>query len=254
MLPVSEAKWTPLNPARGDASPQAADLWGDRSQNEATGFLVKFRDGFSSPPHIHNVTYRGVVVSGLVHNDDPDAETMWMPPGSFWTQPAGESHITSAKGEENIAYIEIQEGPYLVHPTDQAFDNGERPMNVSSANIVWLNASELTRLDTGSNPETVSIAFLWGDPSGDQPSGAMLKLSEGFEGGLLGNDSWLHAVVIQGKLNYRLDPESPSQELKPGSYFGADSKAKHCLSTESQTLLYIRSIGRFEVSTDRDFE
>ena len=59
-------------------------------------------DGFSSPPHIHNVTYRAMVIKGLVHNDDPEAENMWMPPGSFWTQPAGEAHITSAKGEENI--------------------------------------------------------------------------------------------------------------------------------------------------------
>ena len=36
-----------------------------------------------------------------------------MPAGSFWTQPAGEVHITSARGQETIAYVEIDEGPYL---------------------------------------------------------------------------------------------------------------------------------------------
>ncbi|MEM9420868.1 MAG: DUF4437 domain-containing protein, partial [Planctomycetota bacterium] len=89
VLPASEVPWTALNPARGDKSPQAGTIWGDRGAEVPTGFLVKFVDGFSSPPHIHNVTYRGVVIEGLVHNDDPDAANMWMPPGSYWTQPAG---------------------------------------------------------------------------------------------------------------------------------------------------------------------
>ncbi|MEM9052957.1 MAG: DUF4437 domain-containing protein, partial [Bacteroidota bacterium] len=103
VLLSSEIIWQKLNPARGDASPQAGTLWGDRKGEVSTGFLAKFVDGFSSPPHIHNVTYRAVVISGLVHNDDPEAENMWMPPGSFWTQPAGETHITSAQGEEVMA-------------------------------------------------------------------------------------------------------------------------------------------------------
>ena len=125
VLSVSDVNWEKLNPARGDKSPQAATLWGDRKSNTETGFLVKFVDGFSSPPHIHNVSYRGIVLEGLVHNDDPKAEAMWMPRGSFWTQPAGESHITSAKGNTNIAFIEIDSGPYLVKPKKEAFDNGE---------------------------------------------------------------------------------------------------------------------------------
>ena len=114
VLLSSEIVWEKLNPARGDKSPQAGTIWGDRKGIQATGFLAKFVDGFSSPPHIHNVTYRAVVIKGLVHNDDPEAEHMWMKPGSFWTQPRGEVHITAAKGEENIALVEIDSGPYLV--------------------------------------------------------------------------------------------------------------------------------------------
>ena len=43
----SEVKWDHLNPARGDKSPQAGTLWGDRKGTVPTGFLVKFVDGFS---------------------------------------------------------------------------------------------------------------------------------------------------------------------------------------------------------------
>ncbi len=101
----------------------AADLWGDRTKDTATGMLVKFQKGFSSPPHIHNVTCRGVVIEGLMHNDDPAAEKMWMSSGSFWTQPAGESYITAAEGKNSLIYLEIDSGPYLVLSAEKAFDN-----------------------------------------------------------------------------------------------------------------------------------
>ena len=103
VIMVSEVKWEQLNPARGDKSPQAGTLWGDRKGTVPTGFLAKFVDGFSSPPHIHNATYRAVVISGRIHNDDPNAADMWMSTGSFWTQPKGEVHITAAKGSINVA-------------------------------------------------------------------------------------------------------------------------------------------------------
>ncbi|WP_346992732.1 DUF4437 domain-containing protein [Alteromonas gracilis] len=48
--------------------------------------LVRFKEGFSSPPHIHNITYRGIVIDGEMHNSDPDAKAMWMPVNSYWTQ------------------------------------------------------------------------------------------------------------------------------------------------------------------------
>ena len=59
-------EWEHLNSARGDANPRAGKLWGDRTSTGAFGFLIKFEKGFSSPLHIHNVTYRGVVIKGLV--------------------------------------------------------------------------------------------------------------------------------------------------------------------------------------------
>lgn len=153
----SEIIWEKLNPARGDKSPQAGTIWGDRKGAVATGFLAKFVDGFSSPPHIHNVTYRAVVIKGSVHNDDPKAENMWMKPGSFWTQPVGESHITSAKGEENIALVEIDKGPYLVKPISEAYDSGERPINIDVSNLVWLNNKKSNWVDPDSKAE---ISFL----------------------------------------------------------------------------------------------
>ena len=74
----SEVEFIPLNPARGNLSPKSGKLWGNIRKGEPSGMLVTFADGFQSPPHIHNITYRAVVISGAVYNGDPLAEKMWM--------------------------------------------------------------------------------------------------------------------------------------------------------------------------------
>lgn len=231
----SDINWTPLNPARGDNSPRAGTLWGDRSADVATGFLVQFKDGFSSPPHIHNVTYKGIVISGLIHNDDPSASKMWMPPVSYWTQPQGEAHITAAQGETNIAYIEIDEGPYLVRPTDQSYDNGQRPINIDASNIVWIDATN------GSQ-----IAYLWKSESNTHPSGTLIKLPPKFQGTLDTDNTPVKAVVIQGQLKLRTKNKPTETTLSTASSFQASSTPLIHLSNDSNqdTILYLRTTGK----------
>ncbi|MFI4897836.1 MAG: DUF4437 domain-containing protein [Phycisphaerales bacterium JB059] len=241
VLPVSEVTWGALNPARGDASPRAADLWGDRSSPGATGFLVRFADGFASPPHIHNVTYRGVVIEGQVHNDDPGAAPMWMPAGSYWTQPAGEAHITASTGR-SMAYIEIAEGPYLVRPTEQAFDTGERPINVDRANLVWLDASAPGWIDLNTDRAgsgEARIATLWETDGPASARGALLELPAGYRGAIRAEDATLRAVVIEG----RVGVESAPSDLAPGSAIEAEGGSPVWLSTPAGVgcVLYLRT-------------
>lgn len=225
VLPVSKVDWQKLNPARGDKSPQAGTLWGDRKTKVPTGFLAKFVDGFSSPPHIHNVSYRGVVIEGLVHNDDPKAKTMWMPKVSYWTQPAGEAHITSAKGKVNIALVEIDHGPYLVKPISQEFDNGERPFNIHASNIIWKNKDNYSR------------AKLWVNKDG-VVSGSLVKFNKSIKV----KSAESKFVVIKGNLNFA------DQTLAPGSLITNkyNNKLKmNCLSSEC--VVYLKSDKKINV-------
>ncbi len=242
----SEIVWEKLNPARGDKSPQAGTIWGDRKGEVATGFLAKFVDGFSSPPHIHNVTYRAVVIKGLIHNDDPKAEYMWMKPGSFWTQPSGESHITSAKGDENIALVEINKGPYLVKPINKSFDNGERPINIDVTNVVWLNSEKTNWIDSKSNAE---ISFLLESKRNDKLKSLFVKLPQGYIGEIETNGNIVHSVVIMGELNYTMPQNKETMVLDNGSYFGSTDKAVHTVknSSEKEIILYIRTNGEIKV-------
>lgn len=241
VVALKEVKWEQLNPARGDKSPQAGTLWGDRKGEVPTGFLVKFVDGFSSPPHIHNVTYRGVVINGLIHNDDPDAKKMWMPEGSFWTQPKGEVHITAAKGNQNIAFIEIDHGPYLVLHEEEAFDSGERPINIDANNVVWVEMPNKFDAKKGTK-----IAYLWGDLTKNKLRGTMVKLSANFSGEIQSNASIFRAVLIQGQLQIGKDELNI---LEPGSYFGSNTNHNHEIksASEEEVIIYIRSNDNFKI-------
>lgn len=242
---ASEIDWQALNPARGDMSPRAGTLWGDRNAATPTGFLAEFKDGFSSPPHIHNVSYRAVVISGGIHNDDPDAEQMWMGPGSFWTQPKGEAHITSARGDKNVALVEIDYGPYLVKPTTEAFDSGERPINVDISNVVWLPFAHESDGVTGA-----FVAYLWGQHEAGTLRGVFLKLSPGFVGAIRAGGSEFHGVVIQGILNHSA---SDGHELTAGSYFGSEGASVHHLSSgaNESVVIYIRTNDQLRLDANR---
>ncbi|WP_073148168.1 DUF4437 domain-containing protein [Mesonia phycicola] len=244
VVTAENVEWGWLNPLRGDKSPAAGKLWGDRTKNEPAGFLVKFKKGFSSPPHIHNITYRGVVIKGFLHNDDENAEKQWLPAGSYWQQPAGEAHITAADAEDNMAFLDIQEGPYLVKPTSEAFDNGERPINVDKNNLVWLNANDIEWIAEKSNVKT---AFLWGSHEKNQLRATLLKLPAGFKGKIKNLSPNFRAVVISGKVTHQFSKKDDENILKIGSYFGAEEGAEPLLSTEIETVIYIRSNGKFKI-------
>lgn len=238
---ASDVEWEQLNPARGDKSPQAGTLWGDRTGTVPTGFLARFVDGFSSPPHIHNATYRAVVISGSIHNDDSDAAEMWMPAGSFWTQPKGEVHITAAKGTTNITLVEIDRGPYLVLPVEEAFDGGERPINLDASNVVWVDPPGMPASANGPK-----VAYLWGNLQDGQSNGTFVRLPAGFTGRIHSHGSIFRAVVIKGQPQYL---ENDVKTLQPGSYFGSKGETVHPLSSKQggESTIYIRTDGRYEV-------
>ncbi|RKR13140.1 uncharacterized protein DUF4437 [Maribacter vaceletii] len=246
VVTADNVEWGWLNPLRGDKSPAAGKLWGDRTKNEPAGFLVKFKKGFSSPPHIHNITYRGVVIQGLLHNDDENAEKQWLPAGSYWQQPAGEAHITAADDNENMAFLDIQEGPYLVQPTSEAFDNGERPINVDKTNLVWLNANDIEWVSEKSKVQT---AFLWGSHEENQLRATLLKLPAGFSGSIKNLSPNFRAVVISGNIKHQLVNDKNVDVLDAGTYFGAAENSIHNISAEKETIIYIRANGKFEVTS-----
>lgn len=251
VITPEQVRYQPLNPARGDASPRAGVLWGDITQDVPSGVLLQFADGFASPPHIHNITYRAVVISGAVHNDDPDAANLWMGPGSFWTQPAGEVHITAARpGAGATAFLEILQGPYLVQPGDRAFDNGEQPLNLVASNLVWMNADALDWIALDDQVENgPQAAFLWGNLESGELSGSFLRLPTGYTTDLSTEDGDLKAVLIGGEVTHTVAGATRPVRIGAGGYFSSAQAVRHTLTcSDSQAcVVYLRTVGQFHV-------
>lgn len=244
---VNDVVWEQLNPARGDQSPQAATLWGSRTGSGPGGFLLKPTDGFRSPPHIHNIAYRGVVISGLLHNDDPKAANMWMPTGSFWTQPAGEIHVTSAKGNDALAYIEVEDN-FGVLPAAKAFESGEEAVNVHDDNVVWLDANTITwtSADASEVNSGVRLAFLWGKQKAGELRGTLVRLPKHFSGRIESDSDEFRAVTLSGSLQVKV--QQAMVPLSAGSYFALHRSGSTFLNCGNETcLLYLRTLGVFHI-------
>nr|MDJ0805087.1 DUF4437 domain-containing protein [Desulfobacterales bacterium] len=171
-----------------------------------------------------------------------------------WTQPKGEVHITAARGSDILAYIEIEKGPYLVLPSQQAFRGKERPVNVDQSNIVWLNASDTTWIEhpvwqaSASGPK---LSFLWGTPQDGQLNGTLVKLPAGFTGRINSHGATFRAVVIQGQPAYRVPSGVDVKILEPGSYFSSKGAAVHQLSSKAdeESIIYVRTDGKYEIES-----
>jgi len=238
----SELEFIPLNPDRGDKAPQAGAIYGNIRENVATGYIGKFKDGFSSPPHIHNITYRAIVMNGEMHNDDENAPVMWMPTGSIWTQPKGQPHITSAQGENAMAYIEIDSGPYLVKPISESFESEESPINISASNVVYLGKDESELIGEKSNAQ---IAYTWKKKNGE--NGYLLKLPAGYNGKIISEGTVFYGIIIKGQISYVMPNSEKSNELDQGSHFTSQAKAMHDISTNEESIIYIRTNDKFTV-------
>lgn len=212
--------------------------------------LLQFAEGFSSPPHIHNITYRAIVIVDEIHNDDPDAANMWMGPGTFWTQPAGEVHITSAKpGIGGTGFLEILEGPYLVQPSDMSFDNGEKPLHLASSNMVWMGPDEMEWIESDDKDSGIHVSLLWGELTSGVLSGSMIKFSDNFNRALETSEGDLRAVVIRGEIAHSVPEVSDRMSVVPGGYFsflGGVSHSLACLS-DDDCLIYLRTEGSFRL-------
>ncbi|MEO1575749.1 MAG: DUF4437 domain-containing protein [Pseudomonadota bacterium] len=232
----------PLNPARGDASPQAGVLWGDIREDRPSGVLLKFADGFTSPPHIHNITYRAMVIRGAIHNDDPDAPMNWMHPGSFWTQPAGDVHITAARpGAPGVAFLEILEGPYLVQPVERAFDNGEHAVNLEYADMQWQPFPQPPNADAGATRDVVYTP-LWRRSRAGKTSAMAVRMAPGARVEIQGDE--LKAVVIAGVAELVVPDEVAAVKLAAGGYMASDDVSlRHRFTCRSDVpcVLYLRT-------------
>lgn len=155
-------------------------------------------------------------------------------------------HITAGKGS-CLAYIEM-EGAYDVLPVENASNNEDRAIWIHASNVVWVDPAGISTLANGPK-----AAVLWGNPLDDQPRGTLVKLLAGFAGAMRSHGSTFHAVVIEGRQQYREPDKNDVTDLEPGSYFSSQRESVHQVSCEvaEDCAPQGRSAGSFDLSPVR---
>jgi hypothetical protein len=105
IVPVEEARFVPLDPARPDGS-QMAVVWGDPSTGPSAVYL-KFKKGVGRL-HIHTADYHLVVIRGTMKHwgaDGSESAAKPLGPGAYWFQPGGKPHADACLSDECLMYV-----------------------------------------------------------------------------------------------------------------------------------------------------
>jgi hypothetical protein len=104
--PVTELKYRPTGISDGvHGELYAAAAYGDLTHGPH-GTFIKMPAGYVSPPHTHSEDYWSVVVSGVMANGRPGSKDILLPPGSYYFQKGGETHVTKClTGSECVFFV-----------------------------------------------------------------------------------------------------------------------------------------------------
>jgi len=116
---------------------------------------------------------------------------------------------------------------------------------MDASNVVWVNQPKMS-----TSKKAPKVAYLWGNPQGNDLNGNFAKLPSGYTGKMNSQGSIFHAVLIQGQLEYQMPNDANSKILAPGSYFSSEGKSVHQISCKAgeDCIIYIRTNGKFDAT------
>jgi len=113
--PVTELEYGPTGISDGmHGELTAAPAYGDLA-NGPHGTFIKMPAGFVSPKHTHSEDYWAVVVSGVMVNGKPGSADVQLPPGSYFFQKGGETHVTKCISPTECVFFVNQSGKFDFH-------------------------------------------------------------------------------------------------------------------------------------------
>ena len=113
--PVTELEYGPTGISDGvHGELTAAPAYGDLGHGPH-GSFIKMPAGFVSPKHTHSEDYWAVVVSGVMVNGKPGSPDVPLPPGSYYFQKGGETHITKCISPTECVFFVNQNGKFDYH-------------------------------------------------------------------------------------------------------------------------------------------
>ena len=224
---AADVKWAPFNPEQPDG-PSWVILEGDPTKGAFT-MMAKLGAGFETPLHKHPSGFTGVVISGEVRHGASKDAAQTMGPGTMWTEPADEAHVTACVGDEDCVFVGRMDGPMAMTPV-------ETPAEAPSLSVVAAADIEYTPVNP-EQPQGPGMALI----SGDQTQGAFVALAK-FPGGM-STPEHVHTagyvgVVISGQIK-----DGDGAAKTAGSYWNNIAQHPHETScVEGQDCVFFVSM------------
>lgn len=199
-----------------------------------------FGAGAASPPHTHSSEYYAVVIEGEMNNPfGTEADPPSLVPGSFWTVPANDQHVTACLTPDN-------ECRFFFHATS-AFDftpidelTQPRSSEAGSVPLDTIDFEELAPYD--------GAATMWGD-RGTGPHGTIVRVEAGESTGDLAQRNAFTLVPATGALS--IDTGNGSTDVAIGSIVEAETNTPHSLACCGNTdcVFYLFSDGALDIDS-----
>jgi beta-alanine degradation protein BauB len=92
-----------------------AKAYGDPAKGAHSNY-IKLPGGTVSPVHTHTHDYYGVVIAGVVANEqNPAGPDHPLAPGSYWYQKGGEPHVTKCISPTECLFFVTSSGSFDIH-------------------------------------------------------------------------------------------------------------------------------------------
>ena len=116
---AEDIKWDSLKGSPPGSGVMGAVLWGSLEKGPF-GAFVKFPPGYKMPLHYHSSAFKAVVIKGAYIYTPEGGEEKRLGPGSYFSYPAKDRHMTSsAEDSESIIFVESS-GKFDLMPVEPA--------------------------------------------------------------------------------------------------------------------------------------
>lgn len=231
---VDEAEFIEIAPFARFASAQGDFMAGEH------GTFGIFGAGAASPPHTHSGAYYAVVIDGQMNNPfGTEADPPSLPPGSFWSVPADDEHVTAClTPDRECTFFFHAAGAFDFFPLEEMTQ--ARTTDAVAVPVGDLAFRALDPYD--------AAATVWGDPDSG-PHGTMIRIEAGADTGGLAHRNAFSLVPATGSVT--IETGGTATALPIGRLLEAAPNTVHSLSCDDDAdcVLYLFSDAPLDIAT-----
>jgi quercetin dioxygenase-like cupin family protein len=218
---AADTEWAPINPEDPEGM-QWSVIDGNPGEGAFVG-LVKMPAGYATPVHSHPANFLGVALAGTALNGRSAEDHRLIPPGTVWTEPAGEVHFTGCTEEADCIFVGHMDGAIGMNPAEGPME-GDMQMTATAL-------EDMSFVPVNPDAPGGPAAFVFEGEMEAGPFRALVSYPAGASSPEHTHSASYSGVVLGGELAH-----GQADAMGPGSSWtevGGDAHVTSCVSEEA---------------------